>query len=273
MATPSDPLTPPDGVSDEEVDSLFAQPLDQFISSRDELAKKLRKQDRESSAWVKGLRKPSSAAWLTNQLILNQPKELKRLLEAADALVSAQHALAQGRGDVAQLRRLTDEERQVVSALVEKARTLDEEVSEPVLDRVRDTLHAVALDEEARRQVEAGRLTHELQATGFGPLLAPSRSTDEKTRAKAGRQPTKAEARKREKAEQQLAAARREGEERERLLAEARRSLRAARSDHDRAQKRLDEATSSERQAGQALDRAEARVREIEKRLRAIGGG
>jgi hypothetical protein len=269
----SDPLDPPAGVSDAEVDHLFSLPLDEFVASRDELARKLREEDPEAGAWVKGLRKPSRAAWLVNQLVRSEAKGIKRLLTAADDLASAQQALAQGSGDAGGLRRRADQERDAVTTLVEAAGRLDDDVSEATLDRVRDTLNAVALDQEARRRVEAGCLTRELQATGFGPLLVPTELRGKKTGARAEGQPTKAEARRRQKAQKQLTAARQGVEERQRRLAEARRVLREATSDRDRAQERLDEATTKERRAGQDLTNAEARVREVEQRLRAIDGG
>jgi hypothetical protein len=272
-AAASDPLDPPAGVSGAEIDHLFSLPLDEFIASREELARKLRKEDPEAGAWVKGLRKPSRAAWLVNQLVRSEAKGIERLLTAADDLASGQQALAQGSGDAAGLRHRAHQERDAVTALVEAAGNLDAEVSEATLDRVRDTLNAVALDEEARRRVEAGRLTRELQATGFGPLLVPTELGGEKTGARAEGRPTKAEGRKREKVQRQRTAARQGLEERQRLLAEARRVLREATSDRDRAQERLDEATTNERRAGQALSKAEARVQEAEKRLKAVDGG
>lgn len=269
MASASDPLVPPAPVSEQEVDRLFSLPLDRFVSSRDELAKRLRGEDREASAWVKGLRRPSRAAWVTNQLVRRNRKETRRLLEAAEALGAAQRELAQGAGDAGELRRRTAQERHAVSDLVDQAGRLTDDVSEAVLDQIRDTLHAVALDEEARRRVEKGRLTKELQASGFGSLLAPPADAGERASPKQ-EQAGPAGARRRRDAERRLDAARRKAEESERLLAEARRTLSQAGHERDRAQKRFEEAANRERRAGRAVDKAQARVREAERRLRAV---
>lgn len=269
MSSASDPIASPEGLGDAEIDRLFSLPLGEFIAARDELAKRLRKEDREAAAWVKGLRKPSVAAWATNQLVRAQPKKTKRLFKAAEALQGAQEEVARGSGDGAELRCRTDEERQAVSALVDEAKKLQEGLSDAVVDRMRDTLHAVASDQPARQLVEKARLTQDLRATGFGPMLPAAGAHGTKTRDKRRAEPSKADDKKRAKAEKQLDAAQGKVEDGKRLLQAARRAVREATAERDRAQKQLDTATTKERRAGEELAKAQGRAGEAERRLRA----
>ena len=55
---------------EEEIDSLYAGPLDEFVRERDELARRLNREgDREACARVKALRKPTVGAWALNQAV------------------------------------------------------------------------------------------------------------------------------------------------------------------------------------------------------------
>ncbi len=54
---------------EEELDRLYALPLNEFTAARDDVAKRLRGEgERELADEVKQLRKPPIAAWLVNQL-------------------------------------------------------------------------------------------------------------------------------------------------------------------------------------------------------------
>src|SRR5690349_15284104 len=78
---------------DDEVDRLYGLPLDEFVGARDELAKRLRGEDRPGEAeQVKALRKPPVAAWLVNQIARERELDVQRLLNAAEALRKAQAA-------------------------------------------------------------------------------------------------------------------------------------------------------------------------------------
>ena len=152
---------------------LYGLPLDRFVAERGALAKALRADRRRDEAKeVAALRKPSVAAWAVNQLVRTQDAGVGELLGAGDALRSAQEDLLAGRGDARALRAAGERERAAVEALVEAARGLltsgGLELSEPVVERVADTLHAAALDEDAREQVREGRLERELRHVGLG---------------------------------------------------------------------------------------------------------
>ena len=78
---------------EEELDRLYALPLNEFTAARDEIAKQLRDEgERELADQVKGLRKPSVAVWLVNRLARERQVDVKRLVKAGEALAKAQAA-------------------------------------------------------------------------------------------------------------------------------------------------------------------------------------
>ncbi|HEV2786273.1 MAG TPA: hypothetical protein VGV67_07800, partial [Solirubrobacteraceae bacterium] len=154
-------------------DDLYGLPLDQFIPERTALVRALRADKRrDEAAAVAALRKPSVAAWAVNQLVRTQGAAAQELYDAGDALRAAQSDLLAGTGDGRALRAANERERAAVEALVEAARGLldadGHELSPAVVERVGETLHAAALDEEAREQVRGGRLERELRHVGLG---------------------------------------------------------------------------------------------------------
>ncbi|HXO06582.1 MAG TPA: hypothetical protein VN880_01035, partial [Solirubrobacteraceae bacterium] len=154
-------------------DQLYGLPLDRFIAERSALVKALRADgQREQAAEVGALRKPSVAAWAVNQLVRTQRRAVDALFAAGDALRDVQAEVMAGRQDAQSLRDAAAEERAAVDALIEAARGLltseGEGLSSTVVDRVADTLHAAALDDEARAEVDEGRLERELRHVGLG---------------------------------------------------------------------------------------------------------
>ncbi len=180
-----------------DVDDLYGLPLDQFIPERTAMARELRKAgERERAGEVAALRKPSVAAWAVNQLVRTQRQPVADLLAAGDALRAAQDDVLAGRGDAQSLRAAVEQERAAVDALTDAARGLlsseGNELSETIIERVSDTLHAAALDDEARSQVSDGRLERELHHVGlggFGGLGAapPAPRTDKRAPERARR--------------------------------------------------------------------------------------
>jgi ribosomal protein S18 acetylase RimI-like enzyme len=152
---------------------LYGLPLDRFVPERTALAKKLRRAGQpEQAAEVAAMRKPSVAAWAVNQLLRTQGRAVTDLLGAGDDLQRAQSQLLAGRGDPAALRQAVVHERDAVNGLVEKARGLltsqGHELTSTTLERVAETLHAAALDQEARARVSEGSLGRELRHVGLG---------------------------------------------------------------------------------------------------------
>jgi hypothetical protein len=160
---------------------LYGLPLECFTEERNALARELRREgDRDEAARVTKLRKPSVAAWAVNQLVRTQRREVAALFGVGDALQQAQADLLAKRGDAGALRNAVDAERAVVDRLAEKARGLlsseGHELTPAMLERVTETLHAAALDVDARAQMRDGCLERELLHIGLGALGGASTS-------------------------------------------------------------------------------------------------
>ncbi|MDQ3856956.1 MAG: hypothetical protein M3327_00675, partial [Actinomycetota bacterium] len=161
---------------DEEIDGLYALPLDEFVAARNELARTVRAEgDRAGADRVKALRKPTVSTWAANQVARRDRDGMRALLQAGERLREAHADLVAG-GSPRELRSATEAEREAVAKLVAGAREIladaGQTATEATLERVAKTLHAAALDDEARELLERGRLERDLDATGFGPLPA-----------------------------------------------------------------------------------------------------
>ena len=161
----------------EAIDRLYGLPLDEFTAERDELAARLRKEgDRDAAADVKRLRKPSVAAWALNQVQRNDPKQVQALIEAGKRLRDAQELLSGGGRKP--LDQAADDERRLVTELARHAErelvVAGRSVSGAVHERLRDTLRAVATDDEAREALSAGRLLRDHTPPASGRCWARS---------------------------------------------------------------------------------------------------
>jgi len=162
------------GIED-ETDRLFGLPLDEFTTARNGLARQLKRDgDAEGAAAVQALPKPTVAAWTVNQLARGDAAAVRTLLDAAEALRAAQNRLLGGEDASDALRQATIRERDGIRALTERAEAVLREAGRPapqaMLERVASTLRAAAVDDQARRLLETGRLTTELDPAGFGGL-------------------------------------------------------------------------------------------------------
>ncbi|WP_435769343.1 hypothetical protein [Nocardioides sp. SYSU DS0651] len=153
------------GVADE----LYSLPLPEFTPARDARAKELK--GSPLAPRVKALRKPSTAAWVTNLLVRREAGQVDQLLSVGAALREAQQAMSAG-----ELRTLTKQRRQVTAAVTTQARRLaaDEgvRVTEAVADQVEATLTAAMVDAECGRAVRSGLLVSALSTTGVEPMDA-----------------------------------------------------------------------------------------------------
>jgi hypothetical protein len=184
--------------------------------------------------------------------------KVRSLLVAGEKLRTA-HADLLGGGRPDELRQASDAERKAITHLVASAAGLlsaaGHAASESMLDRIATTLQAAAVDAEGRVLLEQGRLTRDLDPTGFGPLgeLSTRPQTKGRERAREG----EAGRRKRiEAGEQKLQALRAELRELTKAagdadarVAEARQTLRsaekearAARQKRERTERRLKDA-------------------------------
>ena len=250
-------------------DELYGLALDEFVARRAALAKALRAEGRrEEAADAATLRKPSVAGWAVNQLVRTQGRAVEELFDAGDTLRAAQEDLLAGRGDGPALRSANERERTAVEGLVQTARGLltsdGHELSPAIVERVSDTLHAAALDENARDQVREGRLERELRHIGMGlgeaaaaPTPAPRTSSQAKTKA-----PAKPAAGKKAATGSRAKAAPRDPAARERAQA-ARADAKRAEAERAAARKA---ARVAEAQARRRADRAASALRAAEER-------
>jgi hypothetical protein len=174
-----------------DIEELYGLPLDRFVAERNALARELRISGRRDEAGaVAQLRKPSVAARAVNQLAREHRRQLRDLFSAGDALSEVQSSVLAGRADGSALSEAAGRERAAVSTLVATARTLlaaeGLAASASVLERVGETLHAAALDENAREPVDEGRLERELRHVGLG-MDAGASSEPAKARSSARR--------------------------------------------------------------------------------------
>src|SRR3954453_3458061 len=118
MAERSNPLKPPKGVPAKALDELFGGPLEDFTGGRNELAKKLRSDGQgEAADWVKGLRKPSRAAWLVNQLSALKSDQVGELLDLGKELRATQEELMAGSPDRKRMREAAQREQRAIGSL------------------------------------------------------------------------------------------------------------------------------------------------------------
>lgn len=258
-------------------DDLYGVPPDQFIPQRTALTKALRADRRRDEAnAVAALRKPSVAAWAVNQLVRSQGAAVGELYDAGDALREAQEKLLAGSGDGRGLRAATERERAAVDELVQAARGLldsdGRELSGSVIERVSDTLHAAALDPDAREQVRPGRLERELRHVGLGlgasvfaaPAPEPARATaKERRKPAAAAKEAKAERAERERA------ARQEAQTRKRAMQERAAARKAARTEETAARRRVERSEAALRTAQGRRERAAGALAEADEALAA----
>jgi hypothetical protein len=244
MADESTTTATPEGVPEKELAELFHGPLEEFTPARNELAKSLRSDgDAEAADWVKGLKKPSRAAWLVNQLAVRKPKEVGRLLKAGRELRAAQEEMLAGAADREKLREAASAEQEAIDSLLGTAEAIGREhgVGAQILTRVEETLRAASGDPEVAEAIEKGLLQREQRAAGIGMV---------------GEVTTKPPARGRKKGERE-AAEHRQREQRAKRRKEAERKLAAAEKKLEREQAKLERAREKVEEADQAVHAAE----------------
>ncbi|HEY8202651.1 MAG TPA: hypothetical protein VII47_15025 [Actinomycetota bacterium] len=252
----------------DEVSELFGAEPSAFVEMRDALARRLRAAgDREAAAEVAKLRKPTAVAWALNQLSRREGGQVEALLRTDDRI----RELMQSGGRGSELRKATDERREIVRGLAHLASAIlagaGHKPTPASGDKIFETLQAVATDAGAREALRLGRLSGDVRPSGFGEsLMAPA------PRAGAGGEG----AREAEEARQHLEdlaearrTARRRAEEAEeagrtaerlaREAGEAERRAARARKEADRAAADHERASAAAQAAATALAELEAR--------------
>src|SRR5215218_8987839 len=202
---------------------------------------------------------PEAFVAARNQLARGREPALDQLLAAGQRLRAAHRATLAG-GDAAALRAAAKAGREAVAGLVEAAlarlREAGHPTTETTRDRVAATLHAAMASPEAADLVRHGRLTADLDPSGFGAAPGGPAAVAGRPAAASGRPATGPEVDgDRATAAEDDAAARR-----------ARRAAAVAARDHARRRARLaaDQAVLATRQAerlGRLADQAEREAR------------
>jgi hypothetical protein len=255
MSDSPNPLKPPKGVPPKALDELYHRPLEEFTAARNELAKELRSDGKtEPADWVKGLPKPSRAAWLVNQLSERKADDVAELLELGGDLRAAQEEMLAGSTDRAKLREAAQREQRIVGSLTRAAEAIGAEhgVGAQILTRVGETLQAAAGDPEVAEAIERGLLTREQRAASVGligtaaPAPRPARRGG-KEREATERRARQQQAKRRKAAEQKLASA-------EKRLDRERTALERAKKKVDQAESRVHDAELDAHAARRELD-------------------
>jgi hypothetical protein len=265
--------------TDELIRALYEAPPDGFVAGRAAaIAEAKRAGDKETAKRLAALRKPTVAAWLVNLLALRRPELIDELVELSTALRAAQRSL-QGE----QLRELSTQRRQVVSALVNAAQKLAIE-DDPALRsaklpmaEVEATLTAALAEPRVAAQVRTGRLIRAATYAGFGEVPRPrlrlvtdeaadddelgaddTEDTDDEPGADVVEFP--------QVSAREKAAAERRRHEREQRRRELRRELSTAQAAERRADTQLERAEEAERAAGHTVEDLDAELAELERR-------
>jgi hypothetical protein len=218
---------------------LYALPREEFIPARKDRVAQAKADGKQDLADKLGaLGKPSTAAWLANQLAREDPEQVRLLGKVGAALRDAHGKLA---GE--QLRKLSQQRSSVVRGLVAQAKELSDKPVPISVVRELETIFTAALGRSSvARELAEGRLTGAKQ---FGdgsnwPLIADADAVPEPAPRKG-----------------------RDELDRKRTVAKARRELAEANAAATRLRESADE-------AGQAFDKAQkssAETKELVRRL------
>ncbi|MGH3547536.1 MAG: hypothetical protein ACRDQU_05330 [Pseudonocardiaceae bacterium] len=140
-------------------DELYSLPRHEFTAARNAATRQAREQGcRELTEQIAALRRPSTAAWLANQLVREHPEQVRALMELGDGLLEAQR-----RRHGEQLHRLSRQRHELVHAVVQQVGTLARTAGQPVSDGVTrelvNTFTAAVNSSAAAQALAGGRLT------------------------------------------------------------------------------------------------------------------
>lgn len=242
----------------------------EFIAARDAYAAQAQEAgDRNLTARIRRLRRPSLAAWAANLLVHRQPDEVHQLLEVGKQLREAHRTL-----DTEHLQQLGRQQHLVTASMARQAKELAREagqnISDSVLWEVEATLHAAVADADAAGRLATGLLTRALTPPTDLPA-APAGSS------KSGAEPpTRTPAHHAEHAprrHRELAAARAAADESESAaqarsadLREAEATRQAAEAERDECRERVAALTAQLEEAQHRKSEAEDRLEEARAR-------
>jgi hypothetical protein len=250
---------------DRELDRLYGLAPAEFTDARNALARELKRDGKaDEAARVQKLAKPTRSAGAINRVVRRRRRDAERLLDEATALGEAQQALLD-RGDREAVESAVERERAAVDRLMEEvAKELDEDgtTTEAMLERARGTLHAVATDADLRDEFEAGRISKDHEAVGFGSLTLgrgrPAPKREAKSSSKPSPSPEATEARRRlKRSERELEKAQRAATRAESRRVEAEERLEAAEAELTEARSAVADAERERKDAETAVSKAQ----------------
>lgn len=207
------------------LDALYSRPLEEFVPTRNDLAKQLGGAgDKAAAEDVRKRKKPVVSAWAMNQLARRHREELSELFDVVGAMAEPT--------DAAHLRDLSQQRNRLIKSLAERSERILEEGghgSGQIGQQISMTLLG-ATDEDVQHELLAGHLTQLPETSGgqWGLASLPETPEDEDD----GRGERVAAA---ERAEREAIEAERELRERERALTDAQAALAAAEKAVERA--------------------------------------
>lgn len=265
-------------MTDNAVDALYTLPLDEFIAARNDAVKRARLDgDAVTATRLKGLTKPTVAAWAVNQVVRLYLGDVEKLLG-----LGAEMRAATAARDGAKLAELNRTRRTELVAFVAKATktgtVAGRTVSADTARKLGETLEAAIIDPQAGEAVLSGRLATALQHVGFGVVDEDGAPADviSLSEARTSRRPALRVVGADETADDDAAADEVEREAdpaaaAERDLSDAEDEVEAATADLDRLEGARDEALAAARVAADAvstltagLERVAAQVAELE---------
>jgi hypothetical protein len=240
---------------EDELDRLYALPLEEFTPTRNDLARRLKRANQtDAAARIQALKKPSVPVWTVNQLARRHPDEVEALVGAGLRLREAQETALRGDAGRDAVRAATSAEREAARSLTRLAQELLEQEGRPttraVIDRIGALLRTAAITPAAGAALRAGRLTEEVESGGFDalaglelPKARPRKQSDTAPRVDRRREQRLQRLRDRhDELEQRARDAEREAEQAERAAEKARSAADRARTAADRARVELEEA-------------------------------
>jgi len=176
-------------MADDELDTLYWVQPDAFTAERTRLSAAAKQRgDAATAKRISAARKPTTAAWIVNRLVLRHKDAGQRLADLGDRLREAHATMA---GD--SIRDLSTEQHRLVAELARAAFGAADvrNPSSAVRDDVTSTLQAAIADPEVRARL--GRLAKAEQWSGFGafgdatPVVTGTRGGKAKTKPESKR--------------------------------------------------------------------------------------
>jgi len=248
------------------VDELYTTSPTSFVARRDELARQAKAAgDATAARLLRGLHRPTLAAWASNLLVRAEPDQVRGFLELGEALRAAHRDL-----DRQQMRELSAQQGRIITALTGQAAHLAAEAGHRLSDTVRqdvaNTLRAVLADAQSAGQWAAARLSTALTPpTEITPAIA-ARKPPQPEPAPTPQKPSKADAARR-KHQEKVTQAHQEAESAAKTVRTLRREQEAAAKVQDRAAEQAHRARQRVEAAEQELQQAKSAARDADREL------